>query len=215
MLTQSIENLLNRNLSQSPRARELCRELTGKRLRITAFGPGWQLDVVSLGTSLQLTSRLAPDAIGAADSAIAVVHAKIEGTPLALGALAATDAAEAIRRGDVRIGGDAEIAQRFQQIFRLLRPDTEEELSRLIGDSPAQQVLRLTRSMLQFGQRAARTTVRNTAEFFAYESQDLVPIAEAQDLYAGVDRLREDVDRVDARIEMVAQTLEPAGKTSE
>ncbi|HPF27467.1 MAG TPA: hypothetical protein P5528_01230 [Steroidobacteraceae bacterium] len=213
MLTQSIENLLNRNLAQSPRARELCRELTDKRLRITAVGPGWQLDVVSLGTSLQLTSRLAPDAVSAANDATAIIHATIEGTPLSLGALAATDAAETIRRGDVRIGGDAEIAQRFQQIFRLLRPDTEEELSRLIGDSPAQQILRLTRGMLQFGQRAARTTVRNTAEFFAHESQDLVPTAEAQDLYQGVDRLREDVDRIDARIAVLTRALEPAERS--
>ena len=44
MLTQAIENLLNRNLPRSPRARELCESLAGKRVRIEARGLGWVLD---------------------------------------------------------------------------------------------------------------------------------------------------------------------------
>ncbi len=215
MLTESIENLLNRNLAQSPRARELCRELTDKRLRVIAVGPDWQLDVASLGTSLQLTSRLTSAEVSPANDATPAVHATIEGTPLALGTLGTTDASESIRRGAVRISGDAETAQRFQQIFRLLRPDAEEELSRLIGDAPAHQVLRVARGLLQFGRRAARTSVRNTAEFLAHESRDLVPGAEAQDLYTSVDRLREDADRLDARIAAVSRALEPAVQSTE
>ena len=42
MLTQAIENLLNRNLPRSPRAQELCESLTGKRVRIEAHGLGWR-----------------------------------------------------------------------------------------------------------------------------------------------------------------------------
>ncbi len=43
MLTQAIENLLNRNLPRSPRAQELCAALAGKRVRIEARGLGWVL----------------------------------------------------------------------------------------------------------------------------------------------------------------------------
>ena len=38
MLTQAIENLLNRNLPRSPRARELCETLAGKRVQVEARG---------------------------------------------------------------------------------------------------------------------------------------------------------------------------------
>ncbi|MCB1623692.1 MAG: SCP2 sterol-binding domain-containing protein [Pseudomonadales bacterium] len=203
MLTQAIENLLNRNLAQSPRARELCLELTGKRIRVTATGPDWQLEIGSLGTSLTLTSDWRPLPAGAAamDSHPAPeVAATIAGTPLSLAALVSDEAEQVMRRGDVRISGDAEVAQRFQQILQLLQPDAEEELARLIGDSPAHQLLRLARGVLGFGRRAARTSVRNTAEFFAYESRDLVPKPEAEDFFVGVDRLREDLDRLDARV---------------
>ena len=55
MLTQAIENLLNRNLPRSPRAQELCESLKGKAVRIEAQGLGWRLDCESLGSSLKLT----------------------------------------------------------------------------------------------------------------------------------------------------------------
>ena len=38
--------------------------------------------------------------------------------------------------------GDAELAQRFQQLGKLLRPDAEEELAALFGDSVAHQMAR-------------------------------------------------------------------------
>jgi ubiquinone biosynthesis accessory factor UbiJ len=192
MLTQTIENLLNRNLAQSPRARALCAELKGRKLRVVAAGPGWQMDAESLGDSLRLTR----EAVGEA-------HATVEGTPVSLLALASATAEDVIRRGDVRIGGDAEVAQRFRGLMTLLQPDVEEELARIIGDSPAHQILRFARGALGFGERAARTSVRNAAEYFAHESRDLVPRAEAEDHFAEVDRLREDVDRLAARIDAV------------
>ena len=40
MLTQAIENLLNRNLPRSPRAQALCAALSGKRVRVEAEGLG-------------------------------------------------------------------------------------------------------------------------------------------------------------------------------
>jgi ubiquinone biosynthesis protein UbiJ len=53
--------------------------------------------------------------------------------------------------------------------------------------------------------RAAETTVQNAAEFFAHEKRDLVPRAEGDQYLKGVDRLREDVDRLEARLDLLAQ----------
>lgn len=197
MLTQAIENLLNRNLPRSPRAQELCETLKGKAVRIEADGLGWRLDCESFGSSVKLTrsqpGERAPDA-------------EIAGSLLNLAALAGTNPEEVIQRGDVRIRGDAELAQRFRELAMLLRPDVEEELSRLIGDTPAHQALRLARAVTGFGRRAVHTGVRNVAEYLAHERGDLVPRAEAEDFYRGVERLREDLDRLDARTRMLEQT---------
>ena len=196
MLTQAIENLLNRNLPRSPRAQELCETLQGKAVRVEAQGLGWRLDCESLGTSLKLTraghSERTPDA-------------EIYGSLIGLAALAGPHPEEVIQRGDVSIRGDAELAQKFRELAMLLRPDVEEELSKLIGDTPAHQALRFARAVTGFGRRAVNTGVRNVAEYLAHERGDLVPRAEAEDFYRGVERLREDLDRLDARARLIEQ----------
>lgn len=196
MLTQAIENLLNRNLPRSPRAQELCQSLKGKAVRIEAVGLGWQLDCESLGTSLKLTKSAAaerdPDA-------------EISGSLMSLAALAGTHPEEVIQRGDVAIRGDAELAQKFRELAMLLKPDVEEELARLIGDTPAHQALRFVRMAGSLGRRAVETGVRNMAEYLAHERGDLVPRAEAEDFYRGVEKLREDLDRLEARTRVVEE----------
>jgi ubiquinone biosynthesis protein UbiJ len=60
MLTQAIENLLNRNLPRSPRAQEICAQLAGKRVRVESRGLGWVLVAECLPTSIRLTKGDAP-----------------------------------------------------------------------------------------------------------------------------------------------------------
>ena len=197
MLTQAIENLLNRNLPRSPRALELCAALAGRRVRVEARGLGWMLTVESLSKSVKLSKNdgATPDA-------------EIAGSLLNLAALAGSHPEEVIQRGDVTIRGDAEIAQQFRELAMLLRPDVEEELSKLIGDTPAHQAFRLIRMATGFGKRAAETGVRNVAEYLAHERGDLVPRAEAEDFYRGVERLRDDLDRLDARTQLLDPPLD-------
>jgi ubiquinone biosynthesis protein UbiJ len=199
MLTQAIENLLNRNLPRSPRARELCAALTGKRVRVEARGLGWILDIESMNTSVKLTKG---------DASEPPADAEISGTLLNLAALAGSHPEEVIQRGDVTIRGDAEVAQQFRELAMLLKPDVEEELSKIIGDTPAHQALRLVKLATGFGRRAAVTGVRNVAEYLAHERRDLVPRAEAEDFYRGVERLREDLDRLEARAGLLAEAPE-------
>ena len=194
MLTQAIENLLNRNLPRSPRARELASSLVGKRVRVEARDFRWVIIAESLNTSIRLTRESTDGQPPDAD---------ISGSLLNLAALASSHPEEVIQRGDVTIRGDAEVAQKFRELAMLLKPAVEEELSRLIGDSPAHQALRLVRLATGFGRRAAQTGVRNVAEYLAHERGDLVPRAEAEDFYRGVERLREDLDRVEARVHLI------------
>jgi ubiquinone biosynthesis protein UbiJ len=199
MLTQAIENLLNRNLPRSPRALELCAALAGKRVRVEAGGLGWVLVAECLSSSVRLSRD---------DAAGQPPEAEIKGSLMSLAALAGSHPEEVIQRGDVTIRGDAEIAQKFRELAMLLKPDVEEELSRIIGDTPAHQALRVVRMASGFGRRAAATSVRNVAEYLAHERGDLVPRAEAEDFYRGVERLREDLDRLEARAGMLQQDRE-------
>lgn len=202
MFTQAAAHLLNRNLPRSPRARELCADLAQRRVALSIDGFAQRFVLGSDGQRLTLERETAgPEATPA--------HAEFHGTPLNLLALAGPDAEGVIRRGDVRIDGDAEIAQRFRTLMHLLRPDIEEEMSRLLGDAAAHRLGRVAAGMLGFGRRCVSTGTRNVAEYLAHERGDLVPRAEADAFHADVDRLREDIDRLAARIAL----LSPPGPT--
>jgi ubiquinone biosynthesis protein UbiJ len=197
VLTSLVENMLNRNLGASPRARELCAALRGRRLQVRVDDLGLRIGFESLGGSLRLTR----DPEGE-------FEAEISGSPLNLIALAGKSPERLLQSGAVQVRGDAELLQRYRELGLLLRPDLEEELSRLVGDAPAHQFARFARGAAAFGRRSTDTAVRNAAEYFAHESGDLVPRAEAEVFLEGVDRLREDVDRAAARVDALLARLE-------
>jgi ubiquinone biosynthesis accessory factor UbiJ len=205
MLTSTLENVLNRGLPRSPRAQQLCAELAGRRVAISiapaqfGSGGGGHVLVESTGNSLKLS------AVTAGTSAGAPPDATISGGPLSLLALSGSAPEAVLQRGDVRIDGDAELAQKFRELALLLRPDLEEELSLVLGDVPAHQLGRFARAAFGWTQKAAATTVRNVAEYLGHERRDLVPRNEAEQFLQGVDALREDVDRLAARIDLLTR----------
>jgi ubiquinone biosynthesis protein UbiJ len=202
MLTSTLENVLNRGLPRSPRAQQLCAELAGRRVAVAIVplesgGSGRYVLVESIDGSLKL-SVVTADALASAPP-----DATVTGGPLSLLALSGPAPEAVLQRGDVRIDGDAELAQKFRELALLLRPDLEEELSLVLGDVPAHQLGRFARAAFGWTQRAAATTVRNVAEYLGHERRDLIPRAEAEQFLQGVDTLREDVDRLAARIDLL------------
>jgi ubiquinone biosynthesis accessory factor UbiJ len=188
----TLENLLNRGLPRSVRARQLCAELEGRSLAIEIRDIA-RLRVASNGLQLSVTRDEEP------------ADATVSGGPLGLAALAADSPEAVLQRGGVAIAGDAELAQKFRELGRLLRPDLEEELSLLVGDVPAHQLGRLARLGLGFGRSAMSTTVRNAAEYLAHERADLVSRNEGEQFLRGVDAVREGVDRLAARLEQLTR----------
>jgi len=194
MLTATIQNVLNRGLPRSPRAQELCAELAGRRVAIHVRDIV-RLLVESSGATLRVTSGELP------------ADAELTGGPLSLLALAGPEPEAVLQRGDVQIQGDADLARKFRELAALLRPDPEEELSIVLGDVPAHQIARAFAGALGFGQRAASTGVKNLAEYLGHETQDLVPAKEGEQFLRGVDTTREDVDRLEARVQLLAARL--------
>jgi ubiquinone biosynthesis protein UbiJ len=192
MLSATLEKLLNRGLPRSPRARQLCAALSGRSVAIVVPDI-LRLRVSSNGQTLTVLRDDAP------------ADATLRGGALSLLALASESAQAVIQRGDVAIGGDSEVAQGYRELAQLLRPDLEEELSLLIGDVPAHQLGRLARLAADWSGRAADTTLQNLAEYLGHERGDLVSRNEGEQFLRGVDALRESVDRLQARLELIAR----------
>jgi ubiquinone biosynthesis accessory factor UbiJ len=189
MLT-TLGNLLNRGLPRSPRARQLCAQLAGKSVAIVARDIG-RLRVASNGVQLTVTRDEAP------------ADATITGGPLSLLALSGESGQAVLQRGDVTVSGETETAQAFRELAQLLRPDPEEELSLLVGDVAAHQLGRLARLTAGWGRHAADTTLKNLSEYLGHERADLVSRNEGEQFLRGVDQVREGVDRLQARLELL------------
>ena len=194
MLSETLGRLLNRGLPRSVRARDLVTELAGRSLALELRGVG-TLRLESDGVQLVVTGG---DLAEAADAGLSV-------GPLGLLALAGEGAQAAVQRGEAAMSGDGEIAGKFRELLTLLKPDPEEELSLVLGDVPAHQLARLARGALAWGARAADSAWRSTADYLAHERADLVPRHEGEQFLRGVEALREDLDRLAARIELLAR----------
>ena len=190
MIRSTLENLLNRGLPRSVRARQLCAELDGRRMAVEAPGLG-RLLIESTGTLLRL------------HRGSETADASIVGGPLSLLLTGASLSSEPLRRGAVEIRGDAQIAEKFQALLRLLTPDLEEELALLVGDVPAHRAGQLARGTLRWTRSALDTLWRDIGEYASHERRDLVSRPEGEAFLRDVDALREDVDRLAARLELL------------
>jgi len=191
-MLSTIENVLNRGLPLSPRARVLCEELAGRKLAVEVPEVA-RVVVESTGDMLRVSRSDSP------------ADAEIIGGPFGLLALSGDAPQGVLQRRGVEIRGDAAVAEQFRELGMLLRPDLEEALSRAIGDVPAHQIGHFTRLAFSWGRRAAATALENVSEYLAHERQDLVPRNEGDQFLRGVDTLREDVDRLEARLDLLTR----------
>lgn len=202
---------MNRDLEESMRATALARQLEGRSLRVTAGSlldlragiQGGRLflrveDAAAAGaaTADPAAGGAAATATGAAKAA----DAEISGPVAALLGLFSASAANPGSAPSVQIRGDADTANRFRDLFKLLRPDPEAQLARLIGDVPARGLAQFTASALDWGRRALDSGRRNVAEYLEEEGRDLVNKTEMEEFLRGVDLAREAADRAEARL---------------
>lgn len=182
-------NMVNRRIAATTPARELTQELNGSVIALRIQNTGLAAFFHVRRQSITMTGEFSgdPDVV-------------ISGTLLGLMRLAGEDGESAIRDGSVDLTGDTEIAQAFQKLLRYGRPDIEEELAHVVGDTAAHQVGELARGFGDWARRARSTIGQNISEYLQEESRDVPSRYEVDAFADDVDRLRDDVDRLAAKI---------------
>jgi ubiquinone biosynthesis protein UbiJ len=193
-LTRPLEALLNRHVEASTPARAALAALEGRAFALELDGGG--------RTLLRLTLRSAAGHL-AVETGAGAADATVRGTPFGLAALLAGRAEGRTSASGVRIEGDAEVAAAFEKLLGHARPDVEAELARLVGDHAAHVAARTARGFADWGRRATRSLLRSSSEYLTEEGRDLVPRAELDVFLGAVDRVREDVDRAEARLQLL------------
>jgi ubiquinone biosynthesis protein UbiJ len=173
------------------------------------FDPDTRVRLASLaGTVVAVELRdagttfyLLPDAGGIAISTVVerAPDVRIAGRPLDLIAHLRARG-EPSAPGRVEIQGDLAVAQALQSIGRCIDIDWEELVSRYVGDVAAHQLGRLLRAAAAGSRHARRALADNLAEYAQYEARIVATRSDVDAFLDAVDDMREDVDRLEARI---------------
>ena len=184
--------MLNRHIAESTPARELCKKLEGRILafRLSDSSLSACLVVEDGAIRVQALGELEPDAV-------------LQGSIIGMTGMAFGDRERGLRSGVIEIIGDPVIARDFQRLLEHARPDLEEELSRFVGDLAAHQIGNAARFVADWGRHAVDTISRDVAEFLQEESRDLPTRVETDEFLDAVDTVRQDTDRLEARIRLL------------
>lgn len=195
-LLRPIAETLNRNIAETTPARELAKDLNGSsvgiRVRDTSLAMYFLFDEESVNLTTEFAEE--PDVV-------------IGGSLITLARMLRGGGESAIRSGDVELTGDAATAQRFQKLLGFAKPDIEEELSRFIGDIAAHRIGEFARGFGDWA-RDARVTMRNNVrEYLQEENRSLPTRYEVEKFADDVSILRDDVERVAARLDRLKANL--------
>lgn len=104
----------------------------------------------------------------------------------------------------IRLAGSADVAEALAFVFRNLRWDVEEDLARVVGDIPARRLSQLGSRCLQALGEGGERLASNVAEYVSEEAALVVPARDMQAFGSEVDRLRDDVARLEKRVQRLA-----------
>lgn len=189
-----LEQALNHNLRDSPAASRLLGRLQGRilALHLRELGRTLHLRAHSAGIQVLMTTERPADA-------------RLSGTLAGLTRLAAGATTGRLPPG-VSLNGAVEIAEGFQQLLTLARPDFEALLSGVVGDALAHTIGTGLRRVGGWMRRSLTSLGLDASEYLRYETDILPDRTEVDAFVDEVDRLRDDVARLAARVTRLQQS---------
>jgi ubiquinone biosynthesis accessory factor UbiJ len=187
LISGAVIAVLNRSLAREQAARALLAAQQGRSVRLSAG---------LLAVQFSITA----DGLLAAASGEPAVAISVD--PAALPAFL-LDSSKPPRQ--VKLEGDAALAQLLSQVLPRLRPEPEEELSRVIGDAAAVRLMASLRALLSAVSAAAQAFARNSADYLTAENPMLVEKEAVESFGRDLTRLRDDVERLDKRIALLVR----------
>jgi ubiquinone biosynthesis protein UbiJ len=176
---------LNHLLEGQPWVRERLVPFAGRSVR---------LEIPPLDLHLLIAADGALRAAATPDAADATIQLS------ALRALRLLVARQAPGQG-VKVNGDEALAAALHGVFRELRWDIEEDLSRVVGDVAARRLVGWGEALRAWQREAAGSFAGSVGEYLVEERSILAGKGDVAHWVQEVDRLRDDVERLQKRID--------------
>lgn len=187
LLQQTLAAGLNRVFAQTPGARESLARHADKTLALDWILSRLALRIDTDGT-LHMEGSATPDAV------IFVSPGLIAQLPF--------KGKAAFR--EARTEGDVELLSAFNDAFSQLNLDAEAELASLFGPIAGFRLAEAGRTFSQWISQATTDTARTLAEYAVEESPMLASKIDVEHFNRAVDSLRDDVARLEARLNQLA-----------
>jgi ubiquinone biosynthesis protein UbiJ len=198
VLLAALETAINRLLALDPEGAAALGQIQGQLLRIELIGLGLHSSLVAEGDALRLFGDYdaTPDCL-------------VRATPAALLSMAlAKHGEDQVFSGAVQIEGDNGLAQTLGDLLKGLDIDWEELLAKLLGDTLAHQLSQQARAGGRWLERGSQTLRSNLREYLIEEGRVLPSESELSGFLDGVDRLRDDVERLEARVTRLSRQVQ-------
>lgn len=190
MLLAFGQRLLNQQIRASTAARARLEELEGKRFAVTVRGSDFRVVAESADGELRLSH-------GAGDGC----DVELSAGAFELLRLARNASLSELKDAGASLSGDIRTAEAFAELMRLAIPEPEAVLADWVGDIPAHALGQAARGVTGWSAKAVRAMEQNVGEYLQEEDPTLVPPALARNFAAEVERIRDDVERAERRID--------------
>ncbi len=188
-----IETAINRYVALDPEMLDKLAAFDGKVIKIEIAGTSKVLFMFpgKHGIHIRVTHEGAVDTV-------------LRGSPLSLFKMGlVSNAATMLLKGEVEISGDTRLGHQFKSVFSQMDIDWTEPLAELVGDTLAYQMQQSGKKMGRWGKDSIRSVATSVSEYLQEESRDVVTATELEIFNDAVDQVRNDVDRLQAKINLM------------
>jgi ubiquinone biosynthesis accessory factor UbiJ len=192
-LLKPVEKCLNQYLAADIEKSNAVHQLNGKIIHLYLIPLNFECYVLIENGKLSLTKQYHNPA-----------NVIIRGTPLAL--LNLLKSQNSVLPESVTLTGDIPIVQKLQNIFTSIEIDWEEKLSHYVGDVAAHTLCQQWRKLCDYQHYAVKSFTRSSKEFLQEELCFFPTRNELTEFYNEVDQLRDALDRLSARIDLLTQS---------
>jgi len=200
-----LEEALNQYVAMDPKAAAELAKLHGRAIALEVAGPEIKLFLIPGPGRLQVLRLYEGES-----------ECTLRGSPLALTRLsmAKEKGVDELFSGQITITGDVELGQRFGKILGALHIDWEEQLAAHMGDFVAHDIVGGIRFVAEQGRRTVGNIGQSLAHYIQTETRLLPERQEIQDFVSRIDTLRDDFDRLQARIDLLRNQATPNNNES-
>lgn len=187
-ISKGILSKINSQISTRTSAKKISQELEGKILSIQIKNTSHFYNVIMISNELNLHTNKEN------------FDVQISGSLISFTNLLRDNSSDALRDGSIGINGDVAVAQKFQKLFEMIKPDIEEELSHVVGDVMANNIVKFSKKTGVWMINTRDILQENIKEYLQEEIKLMPSKYEFNFFSREVSKIRDDIERLEKKI---------------